>query len=445
MINPISKLRIFLFSDLIIIIQVILWMPIISSANINDSLTIEQTVKLVIDHHPTLIKAAGYSSAAEARVGIGKSAYYPGLNADLSYANIGPTVSIPLMGHNFELYPANNYDAHLSLDALLYDFGKRGSMLKLLKAGRKTINDGIAISVQSLSYRTLQACYSVLFLRKSVSVQDEAIASLNGHRDMVKRKVESGTSTEYEVLTTEVRISEAQSRKIDLACELSKNNILLSEWTALPLDKINRLSGNFNLAPPVFVDDSLIAVALRTRPEAKTFRDIAEAANLAVRISAKDDVPTLSAHLAYGAKNGYLPNMDKMQQNWTASAAIKFPIFDGHRTHFREIEARANADTAAAAVTETELRIKTEVRQAIEDVRAAYAKMTTSALQVKQAESSVNMARIKYESGVITNFDLLDAETAFAQARLQDFQNQYRYALSRAVLDQAIGKTAVDR
>ncbi len=104
-----------------------------------------------------------------------------------------------------------------------------------------------------------------------------------------------------------------------------------------------------------------------------------------------------------------------------------------------EQESEASLRAAQTHSFDTEHAVTAEVLQAISDVRASLDKIQTSELQVRQAKQAIDMATVRYESGVVTNLDLIDAQTALAQAELFHLQALYHYVLSRYTLDKSIG------
>ena len=79
------------------------------------------------------------------------------------------------------------------------------------------------------------------------------------------------------------------------------------------------------------------------------------------------------------------------------------------------------------------------MRQAVSEARASMDKIKASELNVQLAQEALSQAKVRYESGVITNLDLLNAETSLAQANLLHLQALYNYTLSRIALNKAIG------
>jgi len=119
--------------------------------------------------------------------------------------------------------------------------------------------------------------------------------------------------------------------------------------------------------------------------------------------------------------------------------ALEVPVFDGFRTKSEVAASEAELRGAEAHTRDVERQVVTEVEQAIADVRASEEKIGTAELQVRQAEQALAMAQTRYTAGVITNLDLLDVQTALAEARLQESKARLDFVLARYSLDRASG------
>ncbi len=105
-----------------------------------------------------------------------------------------------------------------------------------------------------------------------------------------------------------------------------------------------------------------------------------------------------------------------------------------------ERESAAEIQEAESNKTVVAQQMTAEVQKGITDVRSSLAKIKTTEVTVQQAQTALKLADIRYEAGTTTNLDLLDVETALAQARLDRLQALYNYVLGRYELRQAIGK-----
>jgi outer membrane protein TolC len=66
--------------------------------------------------------------------------------------------------------------------------------------------------------------------------------------------------------------------------------------------------------------------------------------------------------------------------------------------------------------------------------------LETADLQIEQAKEQLRLAKIRYRNGVITNTDLLAAETALTRARFQKVTTTYNILLSQYDLKKAVGE-----
>jgi outer membrane protein len=117
----------------------------------------------------------------------------------------------------------------------------------------------------------------------------------------------------------------------------------------------------------------------------------------------------------------------------------KMPLFDGDRVSHKVEEAQASLQAEQAHGRDVERQIRSEVEQVSADVQAASEKVHISEVQLQQAQDAVAIARTRYETGSITNLDLLDAETAESTAKLTSLQALYRFVLSKYELERATG------
>jgi outer membrane protein len=102
-------------------------------------------------------------------------------------------------------------------------------------------------------------------------------------------------------------------------------------------------------------------------------------------------------------------------------------------------ETEAELGSARAHTRDLARRIVTEVWQAAADARASQSKLEAAELQVRQAEEAVAMARVRYRAGVVTNLDVLDAETSLGEAKLVELEARYHVVTSGYALQRAVG------
>ena len=83
--------------------------------------------------------------------------------------------------------------------------------------------------------------------------------------------------------------------------------------------------------------------------------------------------------------------------------------------------------------------IELEVRQDYLSLRNAEKRIATTQVTVDQALENYHIAQVRYASGVGTNLDVMDAESALTLAKTNNVQALYDYNTSKAQLDKAMG------
>ncbi len=411
----------------------------LSGSQVPDSLTIQQAIRLVVSTHPAVVEASNGVSASQARVEQSRSAFAPIVSAEGSYSRVGPVPTLDFNNESFSLFPANNYDAHFSLRHTLYDWGRRETAVEQAQTHQRSAAENVELVKSRLAYQTVQAFYAVLFLRQNLTVQDDEIGALTQHLQVIQDKVKAGTATDFDVLTTQVRIATAQSQRVDVANALDESRIELRQLLGMPADSAVEPVGDFQIDSVDLAIDSLVAAALVQRPDLKLSRDAEASAEVRTRIASLSDRPQLSLALTAGAKNGYVPNLNEIKPNFTAGMSLQLPVYNGDRTHSQVKVAQTEVTVARSHTASLVRSVTTDVERAAASLRASREKIQTADLQVRQATQALDLARTRYQAGVVTNLDVLDAETLLAQAKLVKLRAHYELVRGSYRLEQAVG------
>lgn len=413
-------------------------------AQSTDSLTIGDAILQVVKSHPLVRQASASVDASLARVEVSRSNYYPTSDVDLSYARLHPVgeVTFPGLGI-FQMYPEDNYDEHISLRQTVYDFGKRSASVEMNEWNVESANKRVDLIRAELAYQTAQTFYTILFLRQDIIVKTQEIDALNNHLLITQKKAQSGAATDFDVLTTEVRIAAEQNRRADVENALQKQEASFRRLVDLGPDAPVRLRGSFNAMPMTLNSDSLLSLAKDQRLEILQSRDQERMAESEQKVASLGDRPELKVDLAYGLKNGIFPNIDVLRGNWVAAVEANIPIFNGLKTKHQEEEAQAKVLAAKEQTRNIVHQVEMEVQQAVSDLRTSSEKIETTTLQIEQATQALSIANVRYESGVITNTDLIDAQTSLSEAQLTHLDALKNYVISRYTLEKAVGENLI--
>ena len=401
---------------------------------------LNRAVQFTVQRYPLILQLSRQADIVDARVSQLKSNYLPSIDADFSYTRLGPVQAFQFGSLSAQLYPENNYDAHIGMGYTVYDFGKRDAQIDLAGSNKSTALDNVELAKTNLAYQAIQAYYSILYLKESLKLKEEQISNLNIHLQNTVAKVKSGTATDFDTLTTRVKISAVENQKIDIENEIMKQEIQLRSLMGMTPDARINVTGELNIFKTNYNADSLIQTAMKERSEMKIAHDNEMTAGFQKLNARKNDMPSLNFHFLYGFKNGFIPNIDVLRGNFAAAVSFRYPIYNGSKEDYMEQEADANLLSTRSHNDDVEITIKSEVTKAISDITSLGKQLDNINIQIEQATKSVARSEIQYRDGTLRNLDLLDAQTNLSEAKLSEKQLIFRNILAYYNLQRAIGK-----
>jgi outer membrane protein len=225
-----------------------------------DSLSLNFIIERVVSTYPTVKVAQEAINNAQARIGLAQTGYNPELDFTAAYSNLGPVtkLTIPDFG-TFELFPQNNYSAAVNVKQVVYDFGRTKMNVSLENENKSISEQSLEQVKQRLSMLAVSNFYTLAFLQAAIKIKQEELDALHEHLSYVEKKMATGSSTEYEVLTTKVRISAVESQEVDLNAALTNqqsilNSLLGNDQTASPVVKTE-----LTVIIPVMTADSILS------------------------------------------------------------------------------------------------------------------------------------------------------------------------------------------
>lgn len=408
-----------------------------------DSLSLKEVLNVVIINYPSIKKTQFDLAAADAKIGLSKTAYLPDVSLSANYALIGPTSTLDMTALGIgvvSLYPANNYSASVNVSENIYDFGKAKKNIAFEQQSKEMVGLNVEQLKQKLSGAMLGNFYSIAFLQEAIKIKDEELATLKAHSQFVEKKAATGSATKYEVLTTKVRISTNETQKMDLVNALQIQVGLLNSF--LGKSQETKLKVKNELLQPNILptNDSLFNFAFNHRNEIKLAHQKSALAEARLKIVSAVNNPSLNFLGSGGIKNGYLPKMMAATPNFSLGIGLKVPLFDANRSKYTKIQAQTDID---GNVEETELIRRSIVNEVVENkanAQSAQNKVRLSELQLQQAQEAYQLAETSFNAGTITNVELMYTATAVTDSKLALLKSKIDYTISLYKLKIALGE-----
>ena len=410
-------------------------------ASAADSLSLDSIISKVVSNYPSVKEAEEAIKRADTQIELARSGHYPTVSANASYSHLGPVTKFDFPGFGeIQMNPNDNYAATVDVNQSIYDFGKTAANIAYQQEAKELGKQTLEQVKQQLSLRAIHTYYSLLFLQEAIDIKNEQLANLQHHLNFIVKKKETGSATQYEELSTKVKISGVKSEKLDILSSIRVQQAVLNTLLGEPETTYHFVKERLTVEQPTILPDTMINLAVRNRDEMKIAREKTRLAELNLNMIKSKNTPSLQAFVSAGAKNGYIPDLYQFKPNYVAGLDFHIPIFDANRNKNQRLLAKSGIQTSIYETERLQREVASDVVKNSANVEAAEQKVTQFELQLKQARDAFSLAETSYKAGAITNLDLLDATTAVSNSRLLLLKSEIDYALSVYNLQASVGK-----
>ena len=291
--------------------------------------------------------------------------------------------------------------------------------------------------------RQLAADVQVAYLqdasaRRAVEIYEATLVLVLENERVAERLLGAGSATPEAVFRAraeradvEQQLAEARERR--LAASRALNRIVRRPLDA-PVEVVP--DSVFDRLPLDITADSAVARALAAREELRQVEAGVQAAEGAGRAATAAFLPSVSVALDYGFQG---PDLAFRSSNdfWLASVVVSWNLFNGGRDAARRSEAGYEADRARTQRQDLADRIALQVRTAHEAAVVARSAIVTADARLEAARRTFELVRRRYEEGVASSIEFVDARTAYTSAQLNRVLTAYRYAIRWVELERA--------
>lgn len=378
---------------------------------------------------------------SQQRVELATLGNQPNVSANGSYTYIWPVPTVPFPDGNggtkdFKFQPNHNVSTGASAVAPIYDFGRTKLAIERARLDVQQAKNNIEYNKGQLAAQVATVYYTIIYLNKSIAVQDSVIAVLQANKKQVEDKFKNGDALKLDVLTMQNNVDIEQNRKADLENSLAKQYNLLQFAT-----------GQTTVSPASAFDftANLADTALALQAAQANNYDYALAQNRIkqaeadVAISKLANKPTLNVNGSTGFRNGFQPDIAQFKFNYAAGVGVSVPLFTGGRDKKQTQIAQNVVRQSELALESLDNQYRRDIRQAFIDVQTNRDRLRTTGEQISIAKEALRVAQSRYTNGISTNVELLNANTNLQRIELAQLQYQYQLALAQIELARLTG------
>ncbi len=284
-----------------------------------------------------------------------------------------------------------------------------------------------------------QAFYAVLLAQESLHVVAEVYDNAQKNYEKTLQRFNVGKVSEVERLRAQVTMLNAEPN-----VSSAENAVLLANWQLKAVMGIDlgtniKVEGDLNnyteemLTPYVSEENlennsSLIQLGIQDRMLEST-----------IRMQKRQYLPTLAASINYNYSA-----MGDEDLRWfpssNAALSLSIPIFDGFQKHYSIQQSKVTKNMLALQREDTERNLRIAIRNYNDQIALCVKNYQAANATVEIAQKSYEISEKMYEVGKATLVELNDAQLALQQAQLTQAQAIYNYMMTKASLDELIGK-----
>ncbi|HUI41131.1 MAG TPA: TolC family protein [Terriglobia bacterium] len=416
-------------------------------------IALPKAVEVALKNNPTLQAADSYAEAVRHAVDGAKAGYFPRLDFSEGFMRSNNPVFVfsslltqrrfaaqdfALGSLNFPL-PLDNFRTQFAASAPLYDAGQTSRRVKDARLDSQGAQRGADRTRQEVIYNVVNAYLNQLLARESVGVAEAAVKSTGEDLARAEARQAQGQALLSDVLSAKVQLAQANEDLIRARNEAAVAQAALDVAMGLPEDAPEQARGP--LSDVAFEGGTLEERqrrALDLRPDYQQALLGKDKAANAIAGARAQFLPTVSLfssweqdNEAFAARGG---------NNWAAGATLNFNLFDGGARRAQLAESHARERQADALRAQMAAGIRLQVRQAYLNLTAARQRVDVSRDSASEAQESLSILRNRYESGLATITDVLNAEAAHARAQRDYLSAVYDDRIAYATLELATGE-----
>lgn len=402
-----------------------------------------------------LAEARAAAEVREARGG-----FFPRLDLESRYTEQGGTLNLgdfvnPAYAALNQIEGANRFPTNLDLTLpLAFDSRVRLTQPVFNESVRRSHalarhrlegqRSETRVAARRLAAEVQTAYLAVADGRSAVSIYEASLALVSESERVATRLLEAGKATPDAVFRARAERSDVEQQLAEARERLASATRALNQLLARPLDTPAPEIADSALQPELaLTEEQAVAHALAQREELSAADAGIAAAQDLSGLATASFLPSVAVALDYGFQ-GQEIRFGGRNDYWTASLVVSWNLFDGGRDLARRQAASAETERARVGRRDLEDRIRLEVRQAYAALAVARRAIATAGDRQAAARRTFELVRRRYQEGVASEIEFLDARTQLTNAELNRALSMHRYAIRYFELERAAALRRLD-
>ena len=410
-------------------------------------LTLEQALEIALSENPT-IKIADQQIEIKRYAKQGTYAsLYPQIDATASYQRVikKQTMSMDLGGQTqtIKVGSDNSFNGGIALGMPVVN-AQLWQSLKVSALDVELAVEQARSSRIDMVEQVTKAYYGILLAKQSYDLYQRVYDNAVDNHDIVKKKFDVGSVSEYDLIRSNVSVQNALPNVIE-----AEYTVTLALWqlkALLGIDLQRNIDVTGSLMDYVHALDKSYDISQLNLENNTTLKQLDVQEQMlehAVKITKLANVPSLSLNAAYLytalGNDGKFFNKGAWNPYSYAGLQLNIPIFAGNKRRAATREAKLNLANIQLQRENIERQLRVGIVQYLNNMQSSVKKYHASAATVDQAQRGYDIAVKRYDVGRGTLVDIDNSQVALTQAELQRNQSIYNFLTAKVSLDKVLG------
>ena len=384
---------------------------------------LDKLVEEAVAQNRDLAVAASRVDEARAQLRVTGASLYPtvDVNASAARSRLSERGAVPLpRGASFT---NNSYTATLDV---AYEVDLWGRLRGATQAARAQVlasqaaRDTIRIALAS---QVVQSYFALIGLDEQIDVTRRTIGLREQNLELQNYRYKSGLITDFNLRQLEAEVSAARAQLPALEQRRASTEVALSillgrSPRAIVSEAVARERNRRDLATAV-IPEGLPSDLLLRRPDIAQAEQVLIASNAEIGVARAAMFPRISLTGYLGSDSRTLGDLFSGPATiWQLAFGLAQPIFNAGRLRAQVDAATAREQQAVAQYQKTVQVAFGEVREALVAQSRTREVFAAEDARVTALSETLRLARIRFENGLSSQLDVIDAERNLLQAEL---------------------------
>jgi outer membrane protein len=327
--------------------------------------------------------------------------------------------------------------------------------LQAAKAYKDLSAKQLSQSKETTIYQVTKAYYFVLINGERIKLFDSNIERVNNLLSTTSAMHENGFVESIDVDRIKVSLNNLRSEKEKFENMQTLSLLLLKFQMNYPMDQEIIVDGDIK---SLTVDENVLNAYssewnYESRPDYQLLMSNQRLQELNLKNKYAASLPSLVAFGNYGwstqsstidglfkTENNFPDGSDKWYPVSYVGVKLTVPIFTGLQQNFRIQQAKLDLMKTQNTIDRAKLGIDLEIKQFAIMYLNAVKTLKSQSENRQLAENVARVTKIKYEEGVGSNNEVIDAESSLREAQINYFSSLYDAIVAKTDLDKAYGQ-----